>query len=523
MEEPQQGRKPVTARARDPVFVPTGAPPPPPSNDPDAFDTARSLALAALAGSTKLDSSPPSRQRTRPPPPAAVTGAPPAPSVSTNGVPAPPSVTPPAPVAAPPPPPPPEVRPTPKLKMIGPLRIRDFALLWTGMTVSLLGDGIFFIALPLQVLALSNDVATLSLVLTAYTIPLVLFLVVGGILSDRVQRRSILLSATVLQGVAVAGLGLLAVTDSLTLPSIYVLVIVYGIGEAMFGPAFGSIVPDIVPTDQLVEANSLDNFSRPFALRIVGPALGGVLIAVFGLGGAFVVDAVSFALAGLAFAFLRTRRETSSRVEGLIWEDLKEGFRFVRGQTWLWGTLIASGIGLLVFFGPWQVLVPIVVVNKLNGSGGELATIFSVGGIGALVASVIIGQKNLPRRYLTMMFIAFAAGSFMLTGFGIATELWHAIVASFFMQAFLTAGVIIWGTTLHRLVPGEILGRVSSFDWLVSTGLIPISLLLAAPLAKLIGPDTTLIAAGIFGCVIVLGFMFIPGVRAPESQAVPSE
>jgi predicted MFS family arabinose efflux permease len=414
-------------------------------------------------------------------------------------------------------------RPHGRIKMTRPLLIPDFGLLWAGMTISLLGDGMFFVALPLQVLALRNDAATLTLVLTAYTLPLVMFLLVGGVLSDRFQRRSVLLIATLLQGASVAGLGLLAVTDAMTLPSIYVLVVVYGAGEALFGPAFGSIVPDIVPKDQLVEANSLDNFSRPLALRIVGPALGGVLIAAFGFGGVFLADFASFALAAVAFSLIRTRRKSMrAEVKQMIWDDIREGFHFVRGNTWLWGTLIATGVGLLVFSGPWQALVPLVVVNKLNGNESQLASIFSVGGIGALIASVFMGQRDLPRRYLTVMFVAFACGSLMLVGFGIATDVWHMIVASFVMNAFLTSGVIIWGTSLHRLVPGDILGRVSSLDWLVSTGLIPVSLLLALPLAETIGPDTTLVAAGIFGSVVVLAFMFIPGVRAPETTTVPS-
>jgi MFS family permease len=497
--------------------------PPPPPNGSSEFEVARARALAAIDLSPPQPQAP-SSKRTLDGGPSAPTAvatpqAPPAESdhgVDTgNG----------ARTAVPPPPPPEEVLPASpeaprpgRFKMVHPLHIRDFSLLWSGMTVSLLGDGIFFIALPLQVLAMRKDPAALALVLTAYTLPLVLFLVVGGVLSDRFQRRSMLLLATTLQGIAVAGLGFLAATDALTLSWVFPLVIVYGAGEAIFGPAFSAIVPDIVPADQLVEANSLDNFSRPFALRIAGPALGGVLIAVFGLGGAFIADALSFVFAGLVFSLLRTRRHIRRPENaGLIWKDVTEGFRFVRSQTWLWGTLVATGVGLLVFFGPWQALVPIIVVEKLQGSEGQLATIFSVGGIGALLASVVIGQTNLPRRYLSAMFISFAGGSLMLTGFGLATHIWHAIVASLFMQAFLTTGIIIWGTTLHRLVPNDIMGRVSSLDWLVSTGLIPVSLLLAAPLAEAIGPDTTLVVAGLFGCAIVLCFMLIPGVRGPES------
>jgi MFS family permease len=531
VDNPHKGRE----RAAQPHARSDGrsTPPtmPPPPNGSSEFETARALALAALNVGGPRPAPPPPTQplTTRQPgidnalaPPERLRGhaVEPVPG-SDNGAGA---LSPVRPIPAPPareaPPPPPEAGPATRFKLARPLRIRDFFLLWSGMTVSLLGDGIFFIALPLQVLALRNDAATLSLILTAYTLPLVLFLVVGGVLSDRFQRRSMLLLATGLQGVSVAALGLLAATGALTLPWIGILVVFYGAGEAIFGPAFGAIVPDIVPADQLVEANSLDNFSRPFALRIVGPAVGGALIAIFGLGGAFIADALSFVLAGLAFFFLHTRRQVRvPEGAGLIWDDVKVGFRFVRAHTWLWGTLIASGVGLLVFFGPWQALVPLVVVNKLGGGEGQLATIFSVGGIGALVASVVIGQTNLPRRYMTAMFICFAGGCFMLTGFGLATEVWHAVVASFFMQALLTTGIIIWGTTMHRLVPGEILGRVSSLDWLVSTGLIPVSLLLAWPLAKLIGPDTTLVAAGIFGCVLVLSFMLIPGVRAPESVA----
>jgi hypothetical protein len=139
------------------------------------------------------------------------------------------------------------------------------------------------------------------------------------------------------------------------------------------------------------------------------------------------------------------------------------------------------------------------------------------------VASVLIGQRSLPRRYLTLLYVSLSIGTLMLAGFGIADRLWHAVVAAFLMSGLFTAAIIVWNTTMHKLVPREILGRVSSVDWMVSTSLIPISLLLTAPLASAVGARTTLVAAGILGALGVGAFLFVPNVRAPEMMTAEME
>lgn len=403
-----------------------------------------------------------------------------------------------------------------RLHMLRPLKIRDFALLWTGLTISLLGDGILFVALPLQVFALRSDATAYTWVLMAWTIPLVLLLVPSGLLSDRFDRRRLLILSNVLQGSAVTALGMLSLSGDLNFTHIYVAAAVYGSAEALFGPAFGAIVPDIVPRDLLVEANSLDNFSRPFALRVAGPALGGILVALYGLGPAFLIDAGTFALANLALLLMHPRRAGApGEHRPAALEEIREGFRFVRKHRWLWGTLLATALALLAFYGPWQALVPYVVVHKLH-AGSSLGTVLSVGGLGSLLAAMLIAQRKLPRRSITLMYVTISMGTLMLAGFGIATRLWQAMVASFVMQGLFTAGIIVWNTTMHRYVPGRILGRVSSLDWLVSTSLIPISLAITAPLSRAIGEDTTLVAAGVAGFVVFLSFLLLPGVREPE-------
>jgi predicted MFS family arabinose efflux permease len=405
---------------------------------------------------------------------------------------------------------------TQRVKIMRPLQIRDFSLLWWGLTVSLLGDGIFIVALPVQVRAITRSVTALTYALVAWTLPLVLFFIVGGILSDRLERRRVLMFANALQGSAILLLGILSVTGVIELWHIYALAAIYGMAEALFGPAFGAIVPDLVPRDLLVEANALDNFSRPFALRVMGPALGGVIIAVFGVGGAFLVDALTFVFAGVVFALISRRKLDKDRsLESVVWEEVREGYRFVRSHTWLWGTLLAFAVGLLVFSGPWQALVPIVVLNRW-GSSGDLAFVLSAGGVGAMVSSALIGTRNLPTKFMTSMFLGMSVGTLMLAGFGLATSAWHAAVASFLMQGLLAVTIITWNTTMHRYVPSNLLGRVSSLDWMVSTSLIPVSLALAGPLAQAIGAGATLVAAGVFGSVILLLFLLIPGIREPE-------
>ena len=161
------------------------------------------------------------------------------------------------------------------------------------MTVSLIGDGIFIVALAWQVYELSNAPTALSLVGLAMTIPNVVFLLIGGVVSDRFDRRRVLVAADLIRGLAVAAMGVLSLNGTIELWHLMVLAAVYGGGTAFFGPAFDAIVPDLVASDLLIQANSLDQFVRPAAWRLAGPAIGGFLVA-WSTGGAFLVDAVTF-------------------------------------------------------------------------------------------------------------------------------------------------------------------------------------------------------------------------------------
>ena len=404
--------------------------------------------------------------------------------------------------------------------LLRPLANRDFALLFGGMTVSLVGDGIYTVAIAWQVYQLSNAPTALSIVGIAWSVPVVLFVLLGGILSDRFDRRRIMLAADVVRGVAVAVMGALSVAGVLELWHVVVIVAVYAVGEAFFGPAFGAIVPDIVPASQLMQANSLNQVIEPIGLRLAGPAIGGFVIAAVGVGNAFLLDAATFAF-GVGTLLLMTKTTIpagAATMERSARRELKEGYRFVRSQPWLWGTLLSAAVGLLAFVGPVEVLVPYIVKNELGGGAAALGFVFAAGGCGAILAAIVMGHRSLPKKHITFLYVTWTIGTLLIAGFGIANALWQLMIVSFAMQALFTAGLIVWSTLMHKLVPTELLGRVSSFDWLVSVSLIPISFALTGPLASAIGAGMTLVAAGIAAALGTLAFLFVPGMRNTERQ-----
>jgi MFS family permease len=387
------------------------------------------------------------------------------------------------------------------------------------MTVSMLGDGIYVVAVAWQVYELSNAPTALSIVGVAWTLPMVLFLLLGGVVSDRLERRRVMIAADIARGIAIAAIGVLSLTGALELWHLVVLVGFYGVGEAFFGPAFGAIVPQIVPQTLLVEANSVSQVVRPLAHRLIGPALGGWLIAGVGLGEAFLVDAASFGVSAIALALMQAR--PLDHIEGArrsALQDIGEGLRFVRSQTWLWGTLVAASVAVAAFWGPVEVLVPYIVKNDLGGGADDLGLVFAAGGFGAVVAAPLLAQRGLPRRHVTFMYVVWTVATAVIAGYGFATALWQAMLVSFVSGASAAAGLVIWATLIQTLVPGRLLGRVESVDWLVSLGLVPLSFAVTGPLAEAVGHDETLIWAGAVSGVVTLLFLFVPGMRDPERR-----
>jgi hypothetical protein len=411
---------------------------------------------------------------------------------------------------------------TARTNLLVPLRHRDFRRLWSGMTLSLVGDGAFLVAMTWQVYILSNAPTALAFVGIAMSVPTILLLLVGGAVSDRFDRRRVMVASDVIRAGAVGLLAVLTLTGGLVLWQMVALCAVYGAATAFFNPSFDAIVPDLLPAAELAQANALDQLVRPIAFRLAGPALGGWLVAAIGAGSAFALDAATFLISAVAVASMRSRRSADARSASSIAREIREGFAFVRGHVWLWGTLVSAAVAYLAFMGPTEVLLPYLVKNDLGGSASDLGLVFAAGGLGAILSAIICGSRGLPRRNMTWMYLFWTAATLSIAGYGLAQASWQLMAACFLFNVLETAGTIIWATAKQRHVPPNLLGRVSSFDWLISIGLLPLSFALTGPLASAIGARATLIGAGVAGGVITLSALFLPGMRAIEQSGSPA-
>jgi DHA3 family tetracycline resistance protein-like MFS transporter len=405
-----------------------------------------------------------------------------------------------------------------RVGLLVPLRDAEFRKLWIAMCVSLLGDGAFLVAVAWQVYALSNTPTAMSVIGIAMTVPTILFLLLGGVASDRFDRRVVMIAADVLRALAGMALALLALSGALEVWHVAILAAIYGTGTAFFAPAFDALVPDIVPRERLAQANALDQLVRPVVFRMAGPALGGMLVAAVGAGAVFALDSASFLFSATTLLLVRVSAKSAPRRARSVVHDLAEGWRFVRGRVWLWATFASAAVAYLCFMGPVEVLLPYLVKNDLDGSARDLGLVFAAGGIGSVACAIAMGQRDIPRRGITFIYVCWTLATLAVAGYGLSSAMWQLMVAALGFNALETAGTIVWATMKQRHVPRALLGRVSSLDWLISIGLLPLSFAVTGPVAGVIGTRATLVGAGVVGALVTCAAFFVPGMRDIEDR-----
>jgi MFS family permease len=386
------------------------------------------------------------------------------------------------------------------------------------MSVSLLGDGVFLVAIAWQAYALSNQPSSLAYVGVAMSLPQVAMLLVGGAISDRIGRRTILLWTDVARALAVGALAALTGYGAIHLWELYLVGVLLGTAAAFASPAFDALVPQLVPAEEFNQANAIEQFARPASVQLAGPALGGLAVAIVHSVGALGFDALTFAFS--AICVLRMANLPAPAPAGRsssLGDEVHEGLRYVRGHVWLWGTFLSATFTYLLFIGPTQVLLPYIVRNSLHQGASTYGIVLAAGGFGALIGAVLMGRAGDRRRPVTWIYLWWTVATLGVAGYGVFERVWGLVLASLVINGAEVVGAVVWATLKQRRVPNSMLGRVSSIDWLVSTALLPLSYALTPPVAHLLGARTTLVLAGTVGAAVTLGFLFLPGLRDGEN------
>lgn len=395
-------------------------------------------------------------------------------------------------------------------RALRPFATGQYRLLAGALSLSLFGTGVWLVAVVFQVFALDGTPVDLSFVATGGGLGLVLAVLVGGVVADRVPQRRILATIETVKALAMAAIAVLSLTGTIQLWHLAVLSLLLGVADGFFYPAYSAWLPALLPADDLLAANGIEGVLRPAVMQAAGPAAAAGAISLLSPGLAFAIVAAAQALATVLLVAMRqtaVRREVDEDAPAqhplrALWGDLREGVRYMLVTRWLLATLLYSCILVLVIMGPIEVLLPFAVRDQAGGGEGAFALALAAFGVGGAIGSLAVASLPLPKRYLTIMIAAWGLGCLPLAVVGVTDQLWLMIIALFVCGLVFSGATVIWGTLLQRRVPPAMLGRVSSLDFFVSLALMPVSMAIAGPVGELIGIPVAFIAAGVIPVVL---------------------
>ncbi|MFD4420762.1 MFS transporter [Agromyces sp. NPDC058484] len=388
-------------------------------------------------------------------------------------------------------------------RALRPFASGQYRLLIAALSASLLSAGAWLVAAVWQVVELGGSPSDLSLVAVGASLGLVVAVLFGGVAADRIPQRRILLVVEVVRGVGFATAALLAASGVIEVWHIAVISFVLGLADGFFYPAYSAWLPAILPPEQLLAANGVEGVLRPAVMQAAGPVLASGLIALQGPWLAFAAVGGMQIVAAVVLAVMRTtpvRRDAGEAVLHPVHQtfvDLRDGFAYLMRTRWLFATLVFSIVLVFLIMGPIEVLLPFAVKDQTGGGAAAFALALAAFGFGGAVGSITVASFRLPRRYLTLMILAWGIGCVPLAIIGYTSWLWVMLIALFICGLLFDGAQVVWGTLLQRRVPPSMLGRVSSLDFFVSLALMPISMAVAGPVGEAIGLAPAFLIAGL--------------------------
>ncbi len=392
---------------------------------------------------------------------------------------------------------------------LGPLVERDFRLLFIGRTISLFGSSFAPIALAFAVITLTGSPSDLGLVLSAYMLAHLVFLLVGGVWADRLPRHLVMVTSDVLSAAAQIAAAILLLAGIAETWHLIVLAAIKGGASAFFMPASTGLVPQIVSAPRLQQANALLSLSRN-STRIAGVALAGILVATLGAGWALALDGATYALGAVFIGMLKLPRCEAKKDRKFL-RELAEGWHEFRSRSWLCVTIVQFALINAYAIGAFLVLGPFVAEKELGGAAAW-GFILAAEAVGMILAG-IVALRYRPERPLLVATLAVLTMAPLLALLGLAAPLVLILPAALLAGVGLELYGVFWDTTLQQHIPDEKLSRVSSYDVLGSFALIPVGVAVMGPISGAIGVANTLIGAALVVVVATAAVICVRDVR----------
>lgn len=394
-----------------------------------------------------------------------------------------------------------QTRPRPSL--LAPLAVRNFRLLWIGQSLSMVGDQFKFVALSWLVLSLTGRSGALGSVLMLQAIPRSILMVFGGVASDRVRPRTVMLASDLLRGLVVATFAVLVATNLIRMPHVYALALIFGLVHAFFMPAATAITPDLVPAELLRPANAVNQITMQVVMALA-PALAGFVIARAGTAAGFGVDAASFVLSALFLAALALapRDRTASRPSAL--RDFLNGLAYLKQQRLLRYMIVMASVFFFGQAGATYVGLPVLAKGPLAAGPGGLGLLFSASGVGALLGGAIGGMVHVRRRGLIGGVLIIAMGC-VIAAIALTRTLWAAAALLFLSGAAMSWVGITYMTVIQQTTDRAFMGRVMGMLMFGIYGMYPFSYGLAGWLTEAVGVHKLFALGG--ALIVVAGLM----------------
>jgi len=397
------------------------------------------------------------------------------------------------------------------------LRRRDFRLLFLGQAVSVFGDRMVAVALAFAVLEIGGSASEVGLVLACAALPMVVCVLVGGVVADRVSRRTVMVVADLLRVASQGAMAALLISGSADIWILAALAGVTGAGTGFFSPASTGLLPELVPPEELQPANGL-RATAVSAGEIAGPLAAGVLVALAGAGWAIAADAATFAISALCLVRIRVPARITTAAASFLTE-MREGWTAFRSRRWVWSFVLYFAIGNMMW-GAWTALGPVVAEEDLGGAAAW-GTVLAAVGVGGLVGAVLATRVR-PRRPLVMVGLTEGLFALPLAFLAAGAPVPLLALGSALSGAGMMLGNSMWESTLQRRIPAAALSRVSSYDWFGSFAFRPLGLAVWGPVAGAIGVASALwIAFAVFMAALAV-LLALPDARRLGATPSPA-